>query len=161
MPALLAAGLAAAACCGCFSDWLTWWQAVAVAAVAVCLGVAWLAAKTREGLRERGPAQAAGVAYLDAVVAQEFGTAYGLITEERQQQMSAAEFAERYAGNDRITGYTVDGTTIVGGGAGPLRAELRAQTRFLTGDVAPLLVLLVRQPDGRWRIADTSTGQRW
>ncbi|MEO3745219.1 hypothetical protein [Plantactinospora sp. B5E13] len=59
MPALLAAGLAAAACCGCFSDWLSWWQAVAVAAV------------------------------------------------------------------------------------------------------APLLVLLLRQPDGRWRIADTSTGQRW
>ncbi|MEE6258140.1 hypothetical protein [Plantactinospora sonchi] len=157
---ILAVGLLAFACCGCFSDWLTTWQALVVGAVAACLAVAWLAVNTTRGLRERGPAQATAAAHLDAVVAQEYPTAHGLLTEERRGQMTPAEFSERYAGNDRITDYTIDGTTIVGGG-GQLRAEVRGQVRFLTGEVAPLLVLLVREADGRWRVADSGTGRRW
>ncbi|MFD0785315.1 hypothetical protein ACFQZ8_15520, partial [Micromonospora azadirachtae] len=105
-------------------------------------------------------AQATATAFLDAVVAGEFAVAYGLLTAERQARTGPAEFAELYAGDQALTAYTIDGTTIVRG-QGQLRAETHAQVRFTTGEAARLLVGLLPESQGRWRVAEVRLGERW
>ncbi|SIQ91263.1 hypothetical protein [Micromonospora avicenniae] len=157
---VLAFGLIVVACLGCCTRRLSLWSALALGAVAACCAMVWLVATTRRGMAERGPAQATATAYLDAVVAGEFAVAYGLLTVERRAQAGPAEFAELYAGDQAITAYTIDGTTIVRA-QGRLHAETHAQVRFANGQAARLLVGLVPESEGRWRVAEVRAGERW
>ncbi|MBQ0906520.1 hypothetical protein [Micromonospora sp. U21] len=156
---ILAIGLFLVGCYGCFTRSLPVWQIVALGAFAVFGAVLWTALTVTKAVRERGPAQATATAYLDALVAAEFAVAYELLAEQRRQASDLPTFSELHSGGQRLTGYSVEGTTIVG--PGRPRAEVRTQGRFGDGEVAPLQLLLIRQADGQWRVADWHTGERW
>ncbi|WP_147437456.1 hypothetical protein [Micromonospora musae] len=157
---VLAFGLTVVVCLGCGTKRLSLWSALAVGAVAAGCAMVWLVATSKRGLAEGRRAQAAAAAYLDAVVAKEFAVAYGLLTIERREQTGPAEFAELYAGDQAINGYTIDGTTVVRT-EGQLHAETRAQIRFGTGRAARLLVGLLHGSEGRWRVAELRTVEHW
>ncbi|SIM84361.1 hypothetical protein [Micromonospora cremea] len=156
---ILAIGLFLVACYGCFTRSLPVWQIVALGAIAVFGAVVWTALTVTKAVRERGPAQATATAYLDALVAAEFAVAYELLDEQRRQASDLPTFSELHSGGRQLTGYSVEGTTVVG--PGQPRAEVQAHARFVDGEVAPLQLLLIRQADGQWRVAAWRTGERW
>ncbi|MFC0508967.1 hypothetical protein [Micromonospora costi] len=159
MSGLFAFGLLILACLGCVTRRLSVWAALGVAAVAVGCGIVWLASAVRRALAARGPAQAAATAYLDALVAGDVAVAYGMLTADQRERTDPAEYAERHGGERALTGYTIDGTTVVTGGG--FRAEVRGQVRLAAGDSAPLSMRLLPEADGRWRVADWRTGPHW
>ncbi|RLP92628.1 hypothetical protein EAD89_08465 [Micromonospora sp. BL4] len=156
---ILAIGLILVVCYGCVTRNLPVWEIVALGIIAAIGVVAWTALTVTKAVRERGPAQATATAYLDALVAAEFAVAYELLTEQRRQASDLPTFSDLHSGGQRLTGYSVEGTTIVG--PGQPRAEVLAQARFVDGEVAPLQLLLIRQADGQWRVAEGRTGARW
>ncbi|SCF06063.1 hypothetical protein GA0070607_5037 [Micromonospora coriariae] len=156
---ILAIGLFLVVCYGCLTRSLSVWQIVALGTIAAFGAVVWTALTVTKAVRERGPAQATAAAYLDALVAADFTVAYQLLAEQRRQASDLRTFSELHSGGQRLTGYSVAGTTIVG--PGQPRAEVQAQARFVDGEVAPLQLLLIRQADGQWRVAEWHTGERW
>ncbi|MGW3605366.1 hypothetical protein [Micromonospora sp. NPDC005161] len=156
---ILAVGLFLLGCYGCVTRSLPVWQIVALGTIAAFGAVKWTALTVTKAVRDRGPAQATAAAYLDALVAAEFTVAYELLAEQRRQASDLTTFSELHSGGQRLTGYSVEGTTIVG--PGQPRAEVLTQARFVDGEVAPLKLLLIRQADDHWRVAEWHAGERW